>query len=165
MDPSSSRSHAATRSSSTSLACRRDANISETLMILSKGVITVSFIAAVAPASAQPARSKADELYNNGRALVAANKLVEACAAFEQSQELEPAVTTLIALATCRERLDKLATAWELFLDAEQQTRSAKDNRTLQLHQIAFDRATQLGPRVPRLTIRVPVESQIDRLE
>jgi hypothetical protein len=134
-------------------------------MISSRAVFVFSFFAAVTSVRAQPAGSKADELYNEGRALVAANKLVEACAAFEQSQKLEPAVTTLIALATCRERLDQLATAWELFLDAERQTRSASDARTSQLHQIALDRAAQLEPRVPKLTIRVPAESKLEGLE
>jgi hypothetical protein len=134
-------------------------------MIATRAVIALFFLAAVPPARAQPAGSKADELYNEGRALVAANKLAEACAAFEQSQKLEPAATTLIALATCRERLDQLATAWELFLDVERQTRSTTDARTSQLHQIALDRAAQLEPRVPKLTIHVPAESQIEGLE
>lgn len=137
----------------------------EALVMLSKAMIAVSFIIAATPASAQPAGSKADELYNNGRTLVAANKLVEACAAFEQSQKLEPAVTTLIALATCRERLDQLATAWELVLEAERQTRSATDEKASQLHKIALERIARLEPRVPKLTISISAESKLDRLE
>jgi hypothetical protein len=146
-------------------AYRRNADIRETIVMSSRSVIAFSFIVTVAPASAQPAGSKADELYNNGRTLVAANKLVEACAAFEQSQKLEPAVATLIALATCREKLNQLATAWELFLEAERQTRLASDDKTSQLQKIALDRAARLEPRVPKLTISVPAESKIDRLE
>jgi len=127
--------------------------------------IAISVLVAVTPARAQSAGSKADELYNEGRALVAANKLVEACTAFEQSQKLEPAITTLIALATCRERLDQLATAWGLFLDAERRTRSVSNDKTSQLHQIALDRAAQLEPRVSKLTISIPAESRIDGLQ
>jgi len=134
-------------------------------MMWSRVVITSSLVAAVTSANAQPAGSKADELYDNGRALLAANKFVEACAAFEQSQKLESAVTTLIALATCREKLDQLATALKLFLEAERQTRSASDDKTLQLHQIALERAAQLERRVSKLTISVPAESKIARLE
>lgn len=148
-----------------SSAYRSNADMRETFVILSRTVIAFFFIVAVTPASAQPAGSKADELYDNGRALVAANQLVEACAAFEQSLKLEPAVTTLIALATCREKLGQLASAWELFLEAERQTRSASDDKTSQLHKIALDRAARLESRVPKLTISVPAESKIDRLE
>src|SRR5262249_26440017 len=82
-----------------------------TRVISSRVIIAVSLIGAVTPARAQPAASQAEELYNKGRALVAANKIVEACDAFEQSQKLDPALTTLIALATCRERQGLLATS------------------------------------------------------
>jgi len=34
-------------------------------------------------------------LFNEGRKLLQAGKLAEACAAFESSQKLEPAITTL----------------------------------------------------------------------
>jgi len=128
-------------------------------------VIAYVLFVAVMPASAQPAGKQAEELYDRGRALIAAGKTAEACAAFEQSQHLEPAVTTLIALATCRERLGQLATAWKLFLEAAQQTRSASDDRSMQLHGIALERAAKLKPRVSTLTIRVPITSKIDGLE
>jgi tetratricopeptide (TPR) repeat protein len=120
---------------------------------------------AVMPASAQPAGTQAEELYDRGRALIAAGKTAEACAAFEQSQQLEPAATTLLALATCDERLGKLATAWKLFLEAEAQTRSASDEKSGQLHKIALERAAKLESRVSKLTIRVPDASKVDGLE
>src|SRR5688500_16529073 len=94
-----------------------------------------------------------------------AGKVAEACAAFEQSQKLEPAITTLLNLAGCREKLGQLATAWGLFLDAERQTRSASDKATEQLHKVAGDRAAKLEPRVPKLTIGVPDKSKIGGLE
>jgi hypothetical protein len=122
------------------------------------------FVAA-GPARAQPAGTQAEVLYERGRTLVAAGKTAEACAAFEQSQQLEPAVTTLIALATCDERLGKLATAWALFLEAEQQTRAAGDGKGVQLHKLATERAAKLEPRVSKLMIRVPDASKIDGLE
>jgi hypothetical protein len=122
-------------------------------------------VSAALPVSAQPAVSRAEELYDSGRALVAAGKLVEACAAFEQSQQLAPAVTTLIALATCRDRLGELATAWELYLEAERRTRSVDDPVTAQLHTLAIERAAKLERRVPRLAIRVPDKHRSARLE
>ena len=115
--------------------------------------------------SAQPVGAQAEVLFREGRDLMAAGKYAEACAAFEQSQKLDPATTTLLNLAACREKLGQLATAWGLFLDAERQTRSASDSAGQQLHDVARSRARKLEPRVSKLAINVPDESKIDGLE
>jgi hypothetical protein len=120
---------------------------------------------AVSPAHAQPAGAEAEVLFRQGRDLMAAGKLAEACNAFAESQKLEPAITTLLNLAGCREKLGQIATAWGLFLDAERQTRSASDAAGQQLHSVALDRAGKLETRVSKLTINVPQTSQIDGLE
>jgi hypothetical protein len=133
-------------------------------MIIRSFVIT-SIIAVSATASAQPAGAQAEVLFRQGRELMAAGKLAEACAAFEQSQKLEPAPATLLNYAGCREKNGQLATAWGLFLDAERATRSATDDATKQLHDVAASRATALEPRVSKLAISVAAESQIDSLE
>jgi hypothetical protein len=124
-------------------------------------IIAYSLIAAATPVYAQPAGAQAEVLFREGRNLMTAGKVAEACAAFEQSHKLEPAVTTLLNLAACREKLGQLATAWGLFLDAERQTRSA----TEQLHKVAHDRAARLEPRVPKLTISVPDRSRLNGLQ
>lgn len=134
-------------------------------MISRRTAIAYFLVMTVTPADAQPAEAEAEVLYGNGRKLMSAGKVPEACTAFEKSYRLDPAVTTIIALATCREKLGRLANARELFLMAERQTRSASDNVTTQLHTIARDRAAKLEPRVPKLTINVPVQSKIDGLE
>ncbi len=127
-----------------------------------------TFIGLVAlqwPAHAQPAGAQAEVLFRDGRALMTAGKYAEACAAFEQSQKLDPANTTLINLAGCREKAGQLATAWGLFLEAERQTRTAKDASTQKLHDLAMDRAKKLEPRVSKLAINVPDKSKFDGLE
>ena len=134
-------------------------------MTLIRAVLASSIIAAATPAGAQPAGAQAEVLFREARDLMAAGKIAEACASFEHSQKLDPAVTTLINLAACREKLGQLATAWGLFLDVERQTRSTSDKATEQLHKVALDRAAKLEPRVPKLTIRVPDPSKLDRLE
>jgi hypothetical protein len=96
---------------------------------------------------------------------MAAGKVAEACSTFDESQKLEPAVTTLLNLAACREKLGQFATAWGLFLDAARQTRSASDAATQHLHDVANARAQKLEPRVSKLTINVPQQSQFDGLE
>jgi hypothetical protein len=116
-------------------------------------------------AHAQPAGAQAEVLFRQGRELMAAGKIGEACTAFAASQQLDPAVTTLINLAGCREQNGQLATAWGLFLDAERQTRGAIDRGTKQLHDVAAARAKKLEPRISKLTINVPQQSQLDGLE
>lgn len=116
-------------------------------------------------AFAQPAGAQAEVLFREGRDLMAAGKVADACVAFEQSQKLQPAVTTLLNLAGCREKLGQLATAWGLFLDAARDTRSATDAAGQQLHGVAQAHADKLEPRVSRLTINVPQQSQADGLE
>lgn len=126
-------------------------------------VVVVTGIAA--PAAAQQANAQAEILFREGRRLMAAGNIAEACAAFEQSQALDAAVTTLLNLAACREKLDQLATAWGLFLDAERQTRSGRDRSTVQLNKTAQERAVRLEPLVPKLTISVSDKSRIEGLQ
>jgi serine/threonine-protein kinase len=116
-------------------------------------------------ALAQPAGAQAEVLFRQGRDLLAAGKVADACVAFEESQKLQPAVTTLLNLAGCREKLGQLATAWGLFLDAVRATRSATDAAGQQLHGVAQTHADKLEPRVSKLTINVPQQSQVDGLE
>ncbi|HEY1817805.1 MAG TPA: tetratricopeptide repeat protein [Kofleriaceae bacterium] len=118
-----------------------------------------------AGAAAQPSGAQAEVLFRQGLNLLKTGKTAEACAAFDESEKLDPAITTLINLASCREKQGELATAWGLFLDAERQTRSANDANTRQLHDLAADRAHKLEPRVSKLAINVPQQSMVDGLE
>jgi serine/threonine-protein kinase len=127
-------------------------------------VLLLSLLVLPSTASAQSAGAQAEVLFRDGRELMAAGKYAEACSALEQSHKLEPAVTTLINLAGCREKLGQFATAWGLFLDAERQTRSATDASSRKLHDLARARASKLEPRVSKLAINVPDHSRIDGL-
>jgi serine/threonine-protein kinase len=144
---------------------RSTAEHEESLVISTRVVIACSLIAAAAPVHAQSTAAQAEVLFREGRNLMAAGKIAEACVALEQSQKLQPAVTTLLNLAGCREKLGQLATAWGLFLDAERQSRSAGDRETEQLHKVARERAARLEPRVSKLTLNVPDGSRIVGLE
>jgi hypothetical protein len=133
-------------------------------MMASRILCCAAVLAATTSLHAEPSAAQAETLFRQGRELMTAHKYAEACAAFEASQKLEAASTTLINLAGCRERLGQLATAWALFVEAEQQTASSSDARTQQLHQVAQDHAQKLEPDLSRLTIRVPPASRIDGL-
>jgi len=116
-------------------------------------------------ARAQSAGAQAEAMFRQGRQLLAAGKTTEACSAFAESQRLEPAVTTLVNLAACREKNGQLATAWGLFLDVERQTRDSSKATDHQLHDVAVDHAKKLEPRVSKLTINVPQTNVVDGLE
>ena len=128
-------------------------------------VIVVAMSAHAGIAHAQSTSAQAELLFRQGRDLMIAGKLAEACAAFDESEKLEPAPTTLLNLGACREKNGQLASAWSAYLDAERQTRAAADTAGQQLHQISADKAQKLEPRISKLTISVTAESQIDGLE
>src|SRR3977135_2013270 len=147
-------------------------SLSGAMGALAHGVVMFRFATAIALvaassslASAQSASALAEALFRQGRELMAAGQTADACNAFAESQKLEPATSTLLNLASCREKLGQIATAWGLFVDAARQTRSASDPATRQLHTVAAERATRLENRISKLTINVPQGSQVDGLE
>ena len=127
-------------------------------------VIVVSLLAA-GRAAAQSASAQAEAAFRQGKALMANGEYAEACKAFDASQKLEPTVPTQINQAYCREKNDQLATAWSIFLDAERQTRDARNRTTKKLHDSAAERARKLAARVSKLTISVSADSQVVGLE
>jgi hypothetical protein len=120
---------------------------------------------AIRPAASQSAGAQAEVLFRQGRKLLDEGKLAEACGAFEESQKLDPLVTTLLNLANCREKQGMIATAWGLFLEVERQTRASTTDADKQLHETAMRFSAKLEGRVSKLTIAVPAESLVDGLE
>jgi hypothetical protein len=129
-------------------------------------IITVAslLLADLGIAAAQPAAAQAQVLFDQGIKLLDTGNFGEACAAFDASDKLEPAISTLLNRADCREKNNQLASAWGLFLDAERQTRNATDAPTQQLHLVAIDHAAKLEPRLSRLTVNVSAGVKIDGL-
>lgn len=121
-------------------------------------------LACSARATAEPAAAQAEAMFRQGKELMAAGKLAEACAAFEASQKAEAAISTLLNLANCREKNGEIATAWGLFLDAERQTRTAGDAASRKMHATAADRAASLEKRVPHLTVTVAADRRVNGL-
>jgi hypothetical protein len=124
-------------------------------------VVCVIAVAGAPRAWAQSTSAQAQSLFDDGRRLLADGKLTEACSAFDASQKLDPAVTTLLNLADCREQNHQLATAWGTFSEANRIARGKNDK----LARVAAAHAKKLEPRLSKLTIVVPVEHQIAGLE
>jgi hypothetical protein len=107
---------------------------------------------------AQPATVQAQSLFDEGRKLMKAGKIAQACDAFEASEKLDPVVTTLLNLADCREQNRQLATAWGAFVEAQRMARAAGNDKLLK---VAASHAHKLAPRLSRLTISVPADHQV----
>lgn len=116
---------------------------------------------------ASPARAEhhtdaaaAQSVFERGRSAAQRGDLIKACAAFQESQRLDPGAGTLMNWAMCEVGLNKLASAWQHF-DEAAQLLPPGDDRT------GFVRAQRrvLEPRVPRLTLQLaPVTPQGTRI-
>jgi serine/threonine-protein kinase len=127
-------------------------------------IVVVAVLAMTRATHAQPKGAEAEVLFRQGKELMAAGKIAEACAAFDASQKLDPTVATLMNQANCREKNGQLATAWGLFLEVVQ-TRATTDQASQQLHAVATARVAKLEPRLSTLRIDVPADSRIGGLE
>ena len=94
----------------------------------------------------------AEALFQQGRALLEAGQTAEACPKLAESQRLDPATGTLIALAACHEQQNKLASAWSEFTEAA--GRAERESRP-DRRQLASERAQRLEPRLSTLTVQV----------
>lgn len=110
--------------------------------------LTIALVVAARAATASPA---AEKLFQDGRTALANNELDKACEAFRASEELEPRVGTLLNLGDCEEQRKHVASAWNVFIDAQSLAAKAKDDRGPK----AGRRAKALEPRLPYLTLDV----------
>jgi hypothetical protein len=99
----------------------------------------------------------AEALFQEGRALLMAGKVEEACPKLEESQRLDPATGTLLALALCHEQQGKLASAWATFADIE--ARSRLDGRA-DRERTAREHGAALRPRLSTLTLAVTADAR-----
>lgn len=117
---------------------------------------SLSFGAGHAHAQASTEVALAETLYRQARELSAAGNYAEACPKFAESYRLDPATGTLLNLAACHEAEGKTATAWIEYSDALAASR--RDKRAVRV-KYAQDRMTELEPKLSRLTLVVPVET------
>jgi hypothetical protein len=120
--------------------------------------LALSFASRSLFAQSSEDRASAQALFDDGRALVQANRAAEACPKFEESQRLDPGTGTLLNLANCYERVGRTASAWALYVEVISASRSA--GRT-DREALAKEHADALLPRLPRLSIDVPVQAQV----
>lgn len=103
-------------------------------------------------AQAQSAEVIAEELYLQGKALMAAGDVDGACDRFARSQKVQAALGTLLNLAVCHEKQGKTASAWAEFAEAEA---IAKRTGDAQRAELARTRLTALATTVPHLLVEI----------
>lgn len=111
---------------------------------LSQSTIALTIAAACELLVAQDAHAQdaaaAEALFQDGLAALKTSNVELACTRFAESERLDPAVGTKLALADCEERRGRTATAWALY-------------------RAAFDKLPSNDSRAPK------VRNRIDRLE
>lgn len=101
---------------------------------------------------AQDASGAAQLLFEQGRDLLRAGNAAEACPKLAESQRLDPANGTLLALAMCHEAEGKLATAWAEYTGV---AGLAKRDGQFEREAWAKERAEALRPRLSMLELQV----------
>jgi hypothetical protein len=113
--------------------------------------IALTLTAAASAEAAPGDAALAEALFTSGKEAMARGDFATACARLSESLKLDPAVGTMLNLATCEERSGKIASALERFTAARNQL-PADDFRV----KFTTERITSLSQRVARLTVRVP---------
>lgn len=149
------------RSLNEPLATARPRARSVTSLVVAPLLVAVLSLVTPRAPLAQSLIAQAQSLFDQGQELLSAGKFAEACAAFQASHKLDPAVTTLLNLADCRAQNGQLATAWGHFLEAE---RMANTSANKKLATIAARHAARLKPRLSKLIIVVPADHQVPGL-
>jgi hypothetical protein len=90
----------------------------------------------------------AEALFRQGRAAMETKNYQEACSKFAESQKLDGAPGTLMNLATCEEKIGKLASAWQHWKEAIDAL-PPKDDRVA----FARSRVDELEKKLPRLQV------------
>jgi hypothetical protein len=96
-------------------------------------------------------QSAADGLFTEGRDLLEKGRFAEACAKLARSEELAPAVGTLLNLAYCYEQRGLLRSAMDAYVEAETLALAAGEAKRAAF---ARERYVAVEPRTPKLVLR-----------
>ncbi|MEO6776864.1 MAG: tetratricopeptide repeat protein [Kofleriaceae bacterium] len=115
-------------------------------------VVSLAAVLVVATLATPARANKADELFRQGKRLMAEKKFAEACPKLDASFKVDPEIGTELNIGRCYEEWGKLATAYRAYTDAHQRAADAKDPRTPKIQALI----AKLDPNVPRLVVRIP---------
>ncbi len=116
-------------------------------------MLATATLAAAGSAHAQAGpQSQADALFAEGRDLLERGRYAEACAKLAKSEELAPAVGTLLNLAYCWEQAGKLRSAMDAYAQAEAFAGASGETKRAAF---ARERHAAVEPRVMKLIVRI----------
>lgn len=112
------------------------------------------------PSPASPTDTAAAEvLFQQAQKLFADGDYAAACPKFATSYQLDPGLGTLLNLARCYEKANKVASAWVVYVDlASLAARAGQADR----HAIATERMVALEPELMRLSLKVPIGEPVE---
>jgi hypothetical protein len=114
---------------------------------------------ATSPADADPSpseRAAAEALFQQATSLMQDKQFAKACEKFEGSNQLDPALGTMLRLADCFDRVGKTASAWVFFREAASLARTRNEGER---EKIAADRAADLEKRLSKVELKTDVKS------
>ena len=117
------------------------------------------------PAHAQASASTsaaAEALFEDAVRLMENKEHAKACEKFRASQEMDPALGTLLRLADCFDRIDKTASAWATFKEVSS---LAAQQGQAERQRVADERVADLETRLSRVELRVAPKHQTKGLE
>jgi hypothetical protein len=113
-------------------------------------------LGAVARADDDTSQRAAEVLFSEARDLMRDSHFEEACPKLAQSQELAPALGTLLNLGVCLEKVGRTASAWSRFRSAASEAASKHDDAR---EQFARAHIKDLEPVLARLSVEVAPEA------
>jgi hypothetical protein len=126
-------------------------------------VMAAASLVLTSNASAGTAQEEAAEMrFQEAKALMEQDNFAAACPKLVESQQLDPAVGTLLYLGECYARNGQTATAWRTFLAAADAAHSANQPPR---EKMARERANSMVTRLSKLIIMVPAEARVAGLE
>ena len=123
------------------------------------GVTSACLALAPGRAMAEPGateKATAEALFQQGAELMAEKQFAAACEKFAGSQQLDPALGTLLRQADCNDRIGKTASAWAMFKEASSMARSRNEPDR---QRIADERGGDLEKRLSRLEVKVDAKN------
>jgi hypothetical protein len=133
--------------------------------LFAAGAVGLSIVLGPARAAAEPSateKATAEALFQQGTELMQERRFATACEKFEGSQQLDPALGTMLRLADCYDRIGRSASAWALFREAASIARTRNEPER---ERIAVERANDLDKRLSKIEIRVDRKNATAGLE
>jgi len=122
----------------------------------------LAILPALAQAQSASQQAAAQQLFEDAKKLMAKGEYPAACQKFADSQKNDPAPGTQFNLANCYEKNGQSASAWATFKSAAAAYRA---NNRAEWETKARDRAAQLEPKLVKIAIVVPPESNVAGLQ